>query len=74
MVKHEAKAGKAWYKLTEDQDIPIVSENPGAQVLPLSEHSAAVKGLQQTAKRMLYCLAEEKDAAKRIVQAMEAKR
>lgn len=67
LVKHEAKAGKAWYKLVDDQDIPIVSENPGAQVLPLSEHSAAVKGLQQTAKRMLYCLAEKKDEAKEIV-------
>lgn len=72
LVKHEAKAGKTWYKLTEDQDIPIVSENPSAQVLPLSEHSAAVKGLQQTAKQMLYCLAEEKDAAKKMIRAMEA--
>ncbi len=72
LVKHEAKAGKAWYKLTQDQDIPIVSENPGALVLPLSEHSAAVKGLLQTSKRMLYCSAEEKEAAKNIVQAMEA--
>lgn len=72
LVKHEAKAGKAWYKIADDQDIPIVSENPGAQVLPLSEHSAAVKGLQQTAKRMLYCLAEQKVEAKSIVLSMEA--
>ena len=72
LVRHEAKAGKAWYKITQDQDIPIVSENPGAHVLPLSEHSAAVKGLLQTAKRMLYCSAEEKEDAKKIVQAMEA--
>lgn len=71
LVSHDARAGKAWYKLSEDQDIPVVSENPVGQVLPLSEHSAAVKGLKQTNRMMLYCTAENKEEAKRVIQNME---
>ena len=68
---HDARSGKAWYKLSEDQDIPILSENPDARVLPLSEHSAAVKGLKQTDTMMLYCLREKKAEAEQIIQNME---
>lgn len=71
LVKHEAKAGKAWYKLSEDQDIPIVSENPDGHVLPLSAHSAAVHGLKQTGRLMLFCIKEDKEAAREIIRTME---
>ncbi len=71
LVMHDARSGKAWYKLSEDQDIPILSENPGARVLPLSEHSAAVKGLKQTDTMMLYCLREKKAEAEQIILNME---
>ena len=69
-VKHEVGLGKAWYKFASD-DIPIYSENPEGMVRPLSEHSAAVKGLQKTDKMMLYCLAEDKEEAKQIISDTE---
>jgi HD superfamily phosphohydrolase len=69
-VKHEVSLGKAWYKIASD-DIPIYSENPEGIVRPLSEHSAAVMGLQKTDKMMLYCLAEEKEEAKQMIKDME---
>ena len=72
LTKSKSTRDKLSEEVKHEANIPIVSENPGAQVLPLSEHSAAVKGLLQTAKRLLYCSAEEKEAAKNIVQAKEA--
>lgn len=69
-VRHEVSLGKAWYKFASD-DIPICSENPEGIVRPLSEHSAAVKGIQKTDKMMLYCLDEEKVEAKQIINTTE---
>ena len=69
-VRHEVSLGKAWYKFASD-DIPIYSENPEGIIRPLSEHSAAVKGLQKTDKMMLYCLAEEKNEVKQIINDTE---
>lgn len=60
LVADVAKAGKTWYKIAEDQDIPIRSENADGAVLPLSVHSAAVRGLEQTGRMMLYCVKEDK--------------
>jgi HD superfamily phosphohydrolase len=71
MARAIENAGKSWYKLENDQDIPIKSDNPGGEIRPLSEHSAAVKGLKPTGKIMLYCQANEKAAADTIITNME---
>lgn len=69
-VKHDISLGKAWYKFASD-DIPIYSENPEGIIRPLSDHSAAVKGLQKTDKLMLYCLVEDKEEVKQLIKGME---
>jgi uncharacterized protein len=70
IVKYEKSLGKAWYKFASE-DIPIASENPEGTVRPLSEHSAAVKGLLKTDRMLLYCTKEKKEAAKKIIDSME---
>jgi hypothetical protein len=52
-------------------DIPIVSDNPGKAVKPLSEYSSVVRGLQPVRKTMLYCHKEDMDEAKKRVAAAE---
>ena len=46
-------AGKSWYKLENDQEIPIQSDNANREIRPLSEHSSAVKRLRPTGRKML---------------------
>jgi hypothetical protein len=60
MARAVGNAGRSWYKLENDQDIPIKSGNPGGEIRPLSAHSAAVRGLKPTGRKMIYCRAEEK--------------
>jgi HD superfamily phosphohydrolase len=72
MARAVENAGKSWYKLENDQDIPIQSDNANREIRPLSEHSAAVKGLRSTGRRMLYCREEEKQAAMNVIHRMES--
>ena len=71
MARAVGNAGKSWYKLENDQDIPIKSGNPGGEIRPLSEHSAAVRGLRPTGRKMIYCRQEEKQAAEVVISATE---
>jgi HD superfamily phosphohydrolase len=71
MAREIGNAGKSWYKLENDQDIPIKSGNPGGEIRPLSEHSAAVRGLKPTGRKMIYCRDEEKQEAEAVIKAME---
>jgi HD superfamily phosphohydrolase len=71
MAREIGNAGKSWYKLENDQDIPIKSGNPGGEIRPLSEHSAAVRGLKPTGRKMIYCREEEKQEAEAVIKAME---
>jgi uncharacterized protein len=59
-------AAKSWYKVDET-DIPVQSDNPGNQVVPLSKLSSVIAGLKPIGKRMAYCTPEDKDEARRIV-------
>lgn len=74
MARAVGNAGKSWYKLENDQDIPIQSDNANREIRPLSEHSSAVKGLRPTGRRMLYCREEEKQAAMNVIHRMESSR
>jgi len=74
MARAVGNAGKSWYKLENDQDIPIQSDNANRAIRPLSEYSSAVKGLRPTGRRMLYCREEEKQAAMNVIHRMESSR
>lgn len=67
-------AGKSWYKLENDQDILIQSDNSDLEIRPLSAHSSAVRELQPTRRRMLYCSEEDKLAAHAILREVESTR
>lgn len=69
LLQAEEVAGKSWYKVGKP-DIPVVSDNPGRTVQPLSSHSSVVKGLASIEKVMLYCRKEDVEEAKRRVTQM----
>ena len=66
-------AEKSWYKVDET-DIPIESDNPGNQIVPLSKLSSVIAGLKPIRKRMAYCRPEDKEAAQEIVSKRIAKK
>jgi HD superfamily phosphohydrolase len=70
LLQAEERADSSWYKLGKP-DIPIVSDNPGRSVLPLSVYSDVVKGLTPIHKVMLFCRKEDVDDARKRVQAIE---
>jgi hypothetical protein len=72
MARAVGNAGKSWYKLENEQDIPIQSDNANHEIRPLSEHSSAVKGLRPTGRKMLYCKEEEKQSAMDVIKRLEA--
>jgi HD superfamily phosphohydrolase len=70
LLQAEETSGTSTYKLGKP-DIPIVSDNPGKAVKPLSEYSSVVRGLQPVRKTMLYCHKEDMEEAKKRVAAAE---
>lgn len=60
-------AEKSWYKVDET-DVPVQSDNPGSQVVPLSKHSSVIAGLKPIRKRMAFCSVEDKEKARRIIE------
>jgi len=66
LVQTVESAEKSWYKVGET-DIPIQSDNPGNQILPLSDHSDVIAGMKPIGKRMVFCRPEDKQAAKEVV-------
>ena len=65
-VVHEAVAGKAWYKM-ENQDVPVFSEgHSDGAVRPLSHHSKLVGSLKPIAQRRLYVEKAVQEEAKAI--------
>ena len=70
LLQAEEVADKSWYKVGKP-DIPIVSDNPGRTVQPLSAHSSVVKGLASIDKVMLYCRKEDVNEARRRVSQVE---
>ena len=60
LLKDEVLSGTSGYKLGES-DIPVVSDNPARDILPLSSYSQVVKGLSPVGKVMLYCRKEDVD-------------
>lgn len=59
-------AEKSWYKVDET-DIPIQSDNPGSQIVPLSKLSSVIAGMKPIRKRMAYCSPEDKEHARQII-------
>ena len=70
LLQAEEVADKSWYKVGKP-DIPVVSDNPGGTIQPLSSHSSVVKGLASIDKVMLYCRKEDVDEARRRVSQVE---
>ena len=68
MMHDQAKLGTNCRKTKTSRSL---AKTLAARVLPLSEHSAAVKGLKQTDTMMLYCLREKKAEAEQIILNME---
>jgi uncharacterized protein len=69
IIQTEERAEKSWYKVGSP-DIPIISDNPGRAVSPLSQHSSAVAGLTAIGKVMLYCRNEDAEKARQQVQSI----
>lgn len=69
LLQAEELADKSWYKVGKP-DIPVVSDNPGHGVEPLSRHSSVVKGLAPIGKVMLYCRKEDVAKARERVSAV----
>jgi HD superfamily phosphohydrolase len=70
----EERADKSWYKLGQT-DIPIVSDNPGAAVEPLSKYSSFVQRLRPIGKVMLFSTKENVDQARALIKkALERKK
>ncbi len=67
LIQAEGRPEKSWYKLG-NPDIPVISDNPGRGVSPLSRHSDVVANLKPIGKVMLYCRPEDVDAARQRVQ------
>ncbi len=70
LLQSEAMSATSTYKLGKP-DIPIVSDNPGKAVKPLSDYSSVVRGLRPVEKTMLYCRKEDVDEAKSRIAAVE---
>jgi HD superfamily phosphohydrolase len=70
LIQAEERADKSWYKLGPT-DIPVISDNPGHAVLPLSKYSDVVKGLAPIGKVMLFSRSESVREARRLVQEAE---
>lgn len=66
LVQTVESAEKSWYKVGQT-DIPIQSDNPGNQILPLSNHSDVIAGMKPIGKKMVFCKPEDKEEATRIV-------
>lgn len=71
-LKVVVPAEKSWYKVDET-DIPIQSDNPGSQIVPLSKVSSVIDGMRPIRKRMAYCAPEDKHAARQIVEKIATK-
>jgi len=65
-VRAVEDAEKSWYKVDET-DVPVQSDNPGNQVIPLSRLSSVIAGLKPIRRRMAFCAPEDKEDARRIV-------
>jgi HD superfamily phosphohydrolase len=66
LLKVVVPAEKSWYKVDET-DIPIQSDNPGRQIVPLSKLSSVIAGLKPIRKRMAFCSLEDKERALDII-------
>ncbi|MBY0523541.1 MAG: hypothetical protein K2R98_09075 [Gemmataceae bacterium] len=69
LVQAEGHPEKSWYKLGKP-DIPIISDNPGRAVTPLSQHSEVVARLSPTGTVMLFCRKEDVEQAREQVEAI----
>jgi HD superfamily phosphohydrolase len=63
LLRAEQRAEKSWYKVGKP-DIPVISDNPGRPVLPLSRFSTFVGEIQPTGKVILYSRYEDVDVAR----------
>ncbi len=66
-LKIVVPAEKSWYKV-DATDIPIQSDNPGGQIVPLSKLSSIIAGMSAIRKRMAYCSPEDHHQARQIVE------
>jgi hypothetical protein len=62
LIQTEEAASASWYKLDRERDIPVISDNPGRAVRPLSAFSSVVGGLEPINKVMLYARREDTPA------------
>ncbi|HUE13062.1 MAG TPA: HD domain-containing protein [Planctomycetaceae bacterium] len=69
LVQAEERADKSWYKVGSP-DIPVVSNNPGRHVAPLSAYSPVVGRLRAIDKTMIFCRSEDVEDARRRIQAL----
>lgn len=65
-VRAVEAAEKSWYKVDET-DVPVQSDNPGNQVIPLSRLSSVIAGLKPIRRRMAFCSPEDQEDARQIV-------
>jgi hypothetical protein len=67
LIRAEGPAEKSWYKVGEP-DIPIIGDNPGRAVMPLSQYSTVVGNLKPIRKVMLFSRPEDAAEARNRVR------
>jgi uncharacterized protein len=65
----EITAEKSWYRI-DPTDIPVITEDEPPKVSPLSQYSSVVRGIQAVDQRRLYVRDEDRDEARRRLQAI----
>ena len=73
LLMAEELANRSWYKVGKP-DIPVVSDNPMPEVVPLSKLSSAISGLAPVEKVMLFCRKEDVEEATRRLSTLSQRR
>jgi uncharacterized protein len=73
LLMAEEIADKSWYKVGKP-DIPVITDNPRPEVVPLSRLSSAISGLAPVERVMLFCRKEDFEEARRRLSSVSQKR
>jgi len=73
LLMAEEIADRSWYKVGKP-DIPVITNNPIPEVIPLSRLSSAISGLAPVEKVMLFCRKEDFEEARRRLSSVSQRR
>jgi uncharacterized protein len=70
LLQAEISAEKSWYRIGP-ADIPVITESGAPKVSPLSQYSSVVRSIEAVDQRRLYVREEDREEARRHLQALE---